>query len=691
MERIGLTGYIIAAAGFALLTLLMLNDKKQSLPARLLFCSVILTALWAAGFSWQIATEADLRHYMPLELFRSASWGLLLLATIQGSTRLGALWQPQSAFGWLIPLLALCLIIDTLHALGWFDSPFYLFAGHLTLSIANLILIEYLYRQGSASFRWSFKPLAIALACISVFDLVIYAKGLLFRQLDFSLWYARGFIAALALPFILISVRRVELWAIRVFVSRQVVFHSTMLIGAGIYLALMAAAGYYIRYLDGAWGSIGQILFLALALMLLAMLFLSGALRRRVKVFISKHFFSNRYDYRQQWLALNQTLESGSDNRDYYATATSAICQLIQSGSGMLFRYRGNHQFEPVGQYQLAANAAPWQRLLNQLEDHQPSRQWILDLDEYDQYPDIYQDLAIELTPVQQQPLRIILPLQHREQRYGYFLLSRPDHGELLNYEDRDLLHTVGQQLTNFLVLHETSNALLETSQFDAFNRMSAFMVHDLKNVVGQLSLVLANAPQHRDNPAFIDDAFDTLDNAVTKMNTMLDQLRRKQNSGGTAQPTALKALLIEACQQQTLQLPKPRLIRAQDLYAHVDRDNLLNIIKHLIQNSQDATGQNGYVHLNLNKRKREIQLQITDNGCGMDAEFVRQRLFKPFDTTKGNAGMGIGAYEAKLFFEQIGGRIEVTSAPGKGSCFSLYIPASLELPQTAARQPVKI
>ena len=250
--------------------------------------------------------------------------------------------------------------------------------------------------------------------------------------------------------------------------------------------------------------------------------------------------------------------------------------------------------------------------------------------------------------------------------------MSRPSHQELVNYEDRDLLITASQQLANYIALNEASTALSEAKQFDTFNQMSAFLVHDLKNVVGQLSLISTNATHHRDNPEFILDAFETVDNSVVKINKMLNQLRQKRPSENTAELVNIKPILINLCTQYSIKFQTA--YTSNEMTLCIDDDKLSNILEHLIQNAQQAISQSGKVILDLAQSDSNCIISIIDDGCGMSSEFVKTRLFKPFDTTKGNAGMGIGAYEAKHFIESLGGEVMVESAVDQGTRISLVI-----------------
>ncbi len=243
-----------------------------------------------------------------------------------------------------------------------------------------------------------------------------------------------------------------------------------------------------------------------------------------------------------------------------------------------------------------------------------------------------------------------------------------------INWEDHDLLKTAGQQLANHLALMDTSDELANARQFETYNRLSAFIVHDLKNLVAQLSLVVKNSEKHKNNPEFITDAMETLTHSVEKMNRLVSQLRK-----GKVALSRRKVDLHDALQdvviQQNNALPVPQIEQpAEAISITTDQDRLTAVLGHLVQNAQDATDKDGWVKLRLYKRENQAIIEIEDSGCGMDKSFIRDRLFKPFDTTKGNAGMGIGVFEARQYVQDHGGSLEVVSKPGEGSKFILKL-----------------
>ncbi len=256
-------------------------------------------------------------------------------------------------------------------------------------------------------------------------------------------------------------------------------------------------------------------------------------------------------------------------------------------------------------------------------------------------------------------------------------MLTRSNTRGTLNWEDSDLLKTVGRQAASYLVLWQATDALSESRQFEAFNRLSAYVVHDLKNLVAQLDLVVDNSKRHLHKPGFMEDALQTIESASAKMNRLLGQLRKSRSETGPARSVDLAGILADAVAARRANAPQPVLDGCSEkLYVIADRDRLGAVIEHLIQNAQEATRPNGHVTVRVSSEDDWALVEVEDDGCGMDADFIAERLFRPFDTTKGNAGMGVGVYESREFVKGLGGEISVESSLGRGTVFRLKLPA---------------
>ena len=307
--------------------------------------------------------------------------------------------------------------------------------------------------------------------------------------------------------------------------------------------------------------------------------------------------------------------------------------------------------------------------------------QWIINLDQYAKTPDFYTGLELPqwLRELSEMPRGawLVIPLILHQRVLGFMVLMQPRAARVINWEDRDLLKTAGCQAASYIAQLEATTALVQARQFEAFNRLSAFVVHDLKNLVAQLALVVSNAAKHKNNPAFMEDAINTVENATLKMNRLLAQLRAGSMRPHTvSQLLDLGMLLREVVATCAHVKPVPELQCSEGrLRVQADRDRLAAVFGHIIQNAQDATSPEGYVKVRLNSVAGQAVLEVEDSGHGLDANFIRERLFQPFQTTKGNAGMGIGAYQSREVVRELGGDVDVVSEPGKGTLFRVRIP----------------
>jgi putative PEP-CTERM system histidine kinase len=315
-------------------------------------------------------------------------------------------------------------------------------------------------------------------------------------------------------------------------------------------------------------------------------------------------------------------------------------------------------------------------------------QKWVINLDEYQRDPALYKSLGDLEMPewLKAAPdAWLVAPLILHDSLLGFVVLARSSASHKhFNWEDSDLLKTSGSQAASYLAQHAISQALAEARQFEAFNRVSTYAVHDLKNLISQLSLVVSNAVRHRNNPLFMENVISTVENSVSKMNRLLACLRDGVQPD-TKRMVNLAKLLEEVVHEARGVKPSPVLeCRVSDLTVVADRDRLASVMGHVIRNAQEATPEEGRIVVRLQMVNGHAVVEVEDNGCGMDESFIRARLFRPFQTTKGKSGMGIGAHEAREFVRSLGGDIQVQSRPGEGTIFRI------QLPPQAAIEPVR-
>jgi len=672
MDSVGFLGFAFASFSYVIFILLLLAARNYTLLARcIILCA---TSTFAANLiaALQIKFGFTLQWVMVADAIKIASWSLLiLLCNTEEKTfkrLLANLYIKKYIIIWAGLMVSSWLLTYSLNF-----SYEYLFLLFIILNLWTLVLLEQLYRSANSQVRWAIWPLVIAIASVSLFDFVLYAQAMMIQRLDFDFWFSRGFIAVIVVPLFMISTRRIKNGSVRIFVSRNVVFYSSMLMIAGLYLVVMAVVGYVLSYLGGKWGSIFSVGFLVLGGIVLVALLATETLRRNIKVFIAKNFFANKYEYRDEWLNLLGKIES-SEAEDNYQMATQIMMAKTEAKYGAIVKQITNTQFETKYSEGLEFEDIFTPQLIHLC--HFCKREgWIIDLKEYSDTPSIYPDLSLNLLQWQEKNISVVVPIFIGKEFYGLFILATDKTLMKLNWEDRDLFFAISQQLGNVLSLHEANDKIAESKQFDAFNRMSAFLVHDLKNIQAQLALITNNAEKHRDNPEFIDDVFETVESATERLSKVLSQLRNKQVAQVQSNTVNVSDILAKVVEQRNVKKPVVEYNSLGDYMLTVDKDVLFSVLNHLIQNAQEATPDNGWVKVSLKSVSNDIHIVIEDNGCGMSKLFIEKRLFKPFDTTKGNAGMGIGVYEAKQFIESISGVINVESEEGVGSKFVVKIP----------------
>ncbi|MFT5296166.1 MAG: putative PEP-CTERM system histidine kinase [Colwellia sp.] len=672
MDSLGLFGYSLASAAYFVFALLIFAARNNTTLARWVLISALITVIANVVAALQIQIGFSLQWAMLADGFKIACWSLLIVLCNTEHRSFRAIINNshirQYARVWAI-LMGACWLVSVL--LNY--SYEYLFLLFILLNLWSLVLLEQLYRSANLQVRWAIWPMVIALASVAIFDFVLYAQATMVGGIDFDFWFSRGLISLIVVPLLLISTRRIRNGSVRIFVSRHVVFYSSMLMIGGIYLLVMAFAGYVINYMGGEWGSVVSIGFFILSVVVLVALLITESLRRKLKVFIAKNFFANKYEYRDEWLNLIEKIET-TNAESYYQMATQIMMSKVDAHGGGVLKKVTDKRFS-VQYHENITLGDSFNDQIVQFSLFCQRQGWIIDIEEYRQTPEVYPDLVLDLELIDTNDIRIVVPIFIGKAFYGMFLLAGKNKVKQLNWEDRDLLFAISKQLGNFVSLHEANDKLAESKQFDAFNRMSAFLVHDLKNVQAQLALISTNAKKHGDNPEFIADVFETVESATERLSKVLSQLRNKQVAQSESQLVDISNVVDAVVQQRNVHLPPVTFDRMNDCEMAIDEETFHSVLNHLIQNAQEATKKQGWVKVELTQQENHIVIKITDNGCGMSKSFIHNRLFKAFDTTKGNAGMGIGVFEAKQFIEGIAGLLKVESIEGEGTTFIIDLP----------------
>lgn len=668
----------LAGSAYALLTLHLIRQGFMRKPVNRIGVAMLFAALFTviwSGFSvlaltvnpewWLIAQSADMLRYL--------CWGVFLSLFFES----GARWT-RSAWGrwwpgWVLAvLLGVPMLVVTVQALvGPIGNTFLM----VLLALGALVLVEQLFRNLPEDSVWSAKPVCLGLAGTFVFDLYLFSQGVLFRGMDPDVLSVRPFVHALMVPLLLLSTTRHRNWIAKIRVSRKVVFHSATLVLAGLYLLFIAGVGYYVRFFGGDWGGALQIGLVFVALVSATALALSGSLRAKLRVLLGKHFFRYRFDYREEWLKFTATLSSQAHPQEAGRNVVKGLADMLESPAGALWLLQpeGN-QYQQVAQWNMAATKRTEDQNA-QLVTFMQTTGWVVNLEEFRASPWRYRDLCMPEWLAEYPQAWLLVPLWQARSLLGFVLLASPRTPVEVNWEVNDLLKTAGRQAASLLAQLQATEALLESRKFDAFNRMSAFVVHDLKNIVAQLSLMVKNAKRLQDNPEFQADMLMTVENSLERMRQLMLQLRGNATPGASSVGVNLGKIAerlataaLDRGRQVTLEV-------APHVFTRGQAERVERIIGHLVQNALDATGIDDRVWIKVDRFASHARVAVGDSGHGMTEEFVQTRLFKPFQTTK-ESGMGIGTYESFQYVRELGGKVSVDSQVGKGTVVSLLLPA---------------
>ena len=684
LQFVGNWGHALAAVLFAALGIFLFRRRNDAAEMRMLSVAMLLTSSWALYVSFGGVAK-------PLsglgENMRNAAW----LMTMFVMLRRGPVGRGGKAGGIVAVYVAVAglILLQTFTDLAWYELALDpdLHGALVTVSlilrmmtaIGSLLLLHHLYAAWPSRERGGVTLLFGALAAMWAYDLMLYAIGYLVPGRASELFALRGLLMALLAPVIAIGLRKGM--AERLTLSRTLTFQSLSIFAVALYVILLTATAVLIELIAGPYARVVEIAAVFLTAVTALVLLPSPRLRALWKVQVAKHFFQHRYDYRTEWMRFGETIgRPGENPAPLGERVAKAIADITDSPAALLLLRddQGGLMLETDWNWgnDLPEGASLSPAIVARLEQSG----WIIDLGKRRAA-----DAALPLPDWMMQDARLwaLVPLIHFNRLTGAILLARPPIDRRLDWEDFDMLRAAGRQVATYISEAQGQQALDDAARFDEFNRRFAFIIHDIKNLVSQLSLLARNAERHADNPEFRADMILTLQESVGKMNDLLARL--SQHNKGRAEdprPFALRGLLDHAAATRARQHPIRVSGEAPDALADPARVDL--IITHLLQNAIDASAPDAPVELRLSADASDILVEIIDQGRGMSAEYVRRELFKPFSSSKAG-GFGIGAFEARALAQAMGGRIDVDSRPGVGSRFTLRLPRAPHTQEKAA------
>ncbi len=653
--------------------------KERSLATHVLFVVLLCTAI--------LETADFCAHYFPENMYPwkqiaviaesclAPAW-LFYTLVFSRERELSAVPLAQKI---IFPLsLTLIVVAIFLPVRSFFYSPdfnveqmlfltttgFYFYLGIMVTLVIALINLEATLTGASSVSRWKIRLEVVGSGGLLAILIFYYSQGLLYRTLDMHLVPVRSLAIIVAVVLIAYSHMRGGA-GVRVVLSRQMAYHSFVLLAIGIYLIFIGLMGEGLQYFGESFPRSALVMVSFLAAIGLFLFILSDKAKRKLILFLTRNFYKNKHDYRSQWLEFTERISSAHSNKEVLMAILSAYCDTFGMGSAALFLCDGERQrYFHAASMELDVAAVSFSAGTPLVGKLMEQRKVINLTDGNDA---VYQEGWFQSLGI-----CFLIPLVSNNLLDGFIMLgTRINLDERYNYEDYDLMQTLAQQASSALLNMRLTDELALAKEMEALGRIATFIIHDLKNLVYTISLTLDNARTYISDAEFQQDMLETLGNTVSKMNMLISRLNTIPDKKGLSrEKTDLMllvketALLVKRCEITIFGL---------SVMATLDRQEIQKVFLNLILNAVEATDGKGPVSVEVGCKELPY-VKVIDGGCGIPEEFMQRQLFTPFQTTK-KSGLGIGLYQCKQIVESHHGRIEVTSRAGKGTAFTVWLP----------------
>ena len=596
-------------------------------------------------------------------------------------------WLIIGAF--LIPLLSLPALYTPLFdvvayqppAQGWglrFSEPAKILNVLILISTVLILMnIERTFRSAVGTMRWRIKFPVLGLGVI--FGALIYTRSQALLFSGYSLAQLNVETAALLIGCALIAAGYVRsgFSEIDVYPSRAVLHTSVTVLLAGAYLFVVGALAQIVAHFGGAASFPIAAFLVLLGVAILAVLLLSDRVRQSLQLFVSRHFKRPQHDFRQIWARFTRSLSAVLDETALGTTASRLISETFGALSVSIWLF--DEQRERLVRTSSTSDADQGEtgsiagKELNSAELTKLSRPFDLGKAKANWARDLKERSSGRFRTGGRP---ICVALVAGEHWLGVIVLADRVRGLGYTAEEMDLLKCIGDQVAASLLNLRLTEEIMERKELEAFQTISAFFIHDLKNAASTLGLMLQNLPIHFDDPAFRQDAFRGIGSAAGRINDLISRMNALRHE------LRLKPVEVDLNQLVTEALANLNGILDAELVTKfdqvpkilADREQLRSVFTNLLLNARDAVGPNGRITLETTRQGDWVALSVSDNGCGMSEDFIKNSLFRPFRTTK-KKGLGIGMFQAKMIIEAHSGNIQVESAIGSGTVFRILLP----------------
>ncbi|TKB25010.1 PEP-CTERM system histidine kinase PrsK [Desulfopila sp. IMCC35006] len=588
----------------------------------------------------------------------------------------------MSIAGYLLAFHSVILVFDN-GVLFQADSLIYFFNLFVLAAVLySAWRLEQFWRSLDKARRWEYRFLVVgsylvcaAMAWASSYRLTyltILPKHLqLLSLLLFSGWIMIAY-----------EVFHHRLLQRRIIVSRRVVYTFVVPSLLAIYLTFLGIISLLMRTFGLEMFFVLKWLFVALGFVAVGLFICSGRIRRRTHFFISRNFYANKYEYRDEWLALLQQLQGAASDAEVVKALGEVLAGCLYTKEIMIWLGAGNSSqgytlvFTPEKlqnkrhEFLLSANDP----LVNYLHSHA-----YFNSDE--QEPDeSWQEVKKATAPFfSSLGLKIIVPMAIGTQLTGFIGLGPEYTGAEYGHDDFDLLTALGSQTAAALLALRVAEEMAHTREQQAWHRLSAFVLHDIKNAATMLALLQENAPAHIHEPEFQQDMLELVDDALKRMGRVEQRLSKlKDEIKPSWQDLELNAFLRNCIRSIKKKLPSLQITfaGAKTIQVRSDPELLGSVMENLLLNAYEAGGEGTLIHLETDKHDdaHQVALKIIDNGPGIAIELLPDALFEPFRTNK-DGGSGIGLWQVQRVVTSLQATISADNNPDGGAQFVILLP----------------
>ena len=675
--------HVAAFLAYGALAIFLALAPARSWLKALMFFGAAFTAAWA--LTVPLGEQAILPSWVVniSGVLRDAGWYAVVLAILYAQVQSHRLWWVLLATTSLILFVHALFVGFNLDAGRILGVPVNASVTGIVEAIIGLILIENMMRNLAQDQFWAVKHLGIGLFAVLVFQLLVRVPEFLTGMQLESLNSIRPLVFLIALPLFAVTATRSPGLHLKLHSSRRIVFHAATLIAAGVVLQGAAVASYYLRQIGGDSGTALSITLGFVTLVGVGVGLVSASTRSRLRAIINENFFPYKYDYRLEWDKFIRAL-SARDEGDMPLRVLRTLAELLDSTGGILWVLRDRWvQFMPVASWSTRIDLAP-------LAVDDPCLKGFGDEDcAYIDLKGSTKNPTADLWAQRFPGSWLAVPLRYRTKLIGVALLNPPRAARRLDWEDKNLVSLVALQLAAYMIQEETAQALADARQLEEFNNRFAFILHDTKNTIGQLSLLVRNVEEFGHNEEFRKDMTATLRHAVEKLQALLGQLRgdnlAKKPETVLTQEVDVNGLVgsfVQDRRKMGLNIVMQE-SATPALVTLADKDVFLGVLDLVVGNAVEAAPEGSPVSVRVGNSENSACVTVTDQGPGMTQEFIAGQLFRPLRSTKGN-GFGIGAYQAREVMKDLGGTIDVQSQVGEGTT------VFLRLPTKAAQQKMR-